>query len=130
MVAPSGPSGGSAVRAPWMSILLFLVASFLGAGGQFLYKAGTDRAVAAGGRLVDFVGNGQILAGVVCYALVMACFVAGFRVGGSPSALYPVYATTFIWAALIGRAMHGVSIAPLHVAGMVLIIAGVSLMGR
>ena len=71
-----------------------------------------------------------IAAGVVCYVLVMACFVAGFRAGGSPVVLYPVYATTFIWAALIGRAAHGVPIAPVHVAGMVLIIAGVSLMGR
>jgi drug/metabolite transporter (DMT)-like permease len=118
------------MRAHWTSIVLFLVASLLGAAGQFLYKAGTDRAGAAGGRMVDFLVNGQILAGVVCYALVMACFVAGFRAGGSPSALYPVYATTFIWAALIARVAHGVSIAPLHVAGMVLIIAGVSCMGR
>jgi drug/metabolite transporter (DMT)-like permease len=80
--------------------------------------------------MVDFLVNGPILAGVVCYALVMACFVAGFRAGGSPAALYPVYATTFIWAALIARVAHGVAIAPLHVAGMVLIIAGVSFMGR
>src|SRR3954463_15112161 len=116
--APSGPDRVFVMKAPLISVVLFLAASFLGAAGQFLYKAGTDRAVAAGGRLVDFLANGQIAAGVVCYALVMACFVAGFRVGGSPSALYPVYATTFIWAALIGRAMHGVSIAPLHVAGM------------
>ncbi len=91
------------MKAPWMSVALFLLASVLGAGGQFLYKAGTDRAVAAGGRWFDFLGNGQILAGVVCYALVMACFVAGFPGGGSPSALYPVYATTFIWAALTPR---------------------------
>jgi hypothetical protein len=118
------------MRAPWTSVALFLVASFLGAAGQFLYKAGTDRAVAAGGRMVDFVANGRIAVGVVCYALVMGCFVAGFRGGGSPTVLYPVYATTFIWAALIGRAAHGVPIAPVHVLGMSLIIAGVSLMGR
>ena len=89
-----------------------------------------DRAVAAGGRVADFLVNGPILAGVFCYTLVMACFVAGFRGGGSPSVLYPVYATTFIWAALIARLANGVSIAPLHVAGMVLIIAGVAFMGR
>ena len=118
------------MRAPWTSVALFLVASLLGAAGQFLYKGGTDRAVALGGRLVDYLVNGPILVGLVCYALVMACFVAGFRSGGSPSALYPIYATTFIWAALIARVMHGTSIAPIHVAGMVLIIAGVSLMGR
>jgi hypothetical protein len=118
------------MKAPLISVVLFLAASFLGAAGQFLYKAGTDRAVAAGGRLLDFVANGRIAAGVVCYALVMACFVAGFRAGGSPTVLYPVYASTFIWAALIGRAANGVPIAPVHVVGMALIIAGVSLMGR
>ncbi len=118
------------MRASWTSVALFLAASFLGAAGQFLYKAGTDRSVAAGGRLVDFVVNGRIAAGVVCYVLVMACFVAGFRAGGSPSVLYPVYATTFIWAALIGRLAYGTAIAPVHVAGMGLILAGVSLMGR
>lgn len=118
------------MRAPWTSVGLFLIASILGAAGQFLYKAGTDRAVRAGGRPADFILNGEIAAGVVCYALVMACFVAGFRAGGAPSTLYPVYATTFIWAALIARVAHGAAILPLHVAGMILIIAGVSLMGR
>jgi hypothetical protein len=118
------------VRAPWRSVVLFLVASFLGAAGQFLYKAGTDRAVAAGGRLVDFIANSRIAVGVVCYILVMVCFVMGFRAGGSPVVLYPVYATTFIWAALIGRTAHGVPITPLQIVGMVLIIAGVALMGR
>jgi len=118
------------MKTPWSSVLLFLVASFLGAAGQYLYKAGTDRALAAGGRLFAFLANGPILAGVLCYALVMGCFVAGFRQGGSPSMLYPVYATTFIWAALIGRTMNGTAIAPVHLVGMVLIIAGVSLMGR
>jgi hypothetical protein len=118
------------VKASWTSVALFLVASFLGAAGQFLYKAGTERAVTAGGRLIHFVANGWIVTGIVCYVLVMACFVAGFRAGGSPAVLYPVYATTFIWAALIGRIAHGVAITPLHVAGMAMIIAGVALMGR
>jgi multidrug transporter EmrE-like cation transporter len=117
------------MKAPWISVVVFLAASLLGAAGQFLYKAGTDRAVAAGGGLLSFVANGRILAGVVCYVLVMVCFVAGFRAGGSPTVLYPVYASTFLWAALIGRALNGTPITPVHMVGMVLIIAGVSLMG-
>jgi hypothetical protein len=118
------------MRAPWISVVLFLVASFLGAAGQFLYKGGTDRAVAAGGGLVAYLTSAWIAAGVVCYVLVMACFVLGFRAGGAPSVLYPVYATTFIWAALIARVTGGAAITPGHVVGMVLILAGVSLMGR
>jgi len=61
--------------------------------------------------------------------LVMICFVAAFRRGGSPTVLYPVYATTFIWAALIGIAVYQVPIKAVHVLGMALIIAGISLLG-
>ncbi len=118
------------MRATWISILLFVLASFLGAVGQFLYKAGTDRAVASGGAFWDYLANIRILAGVVCYVLVMVCFVAAFRAGGSPTVLYPVYASTFVWAALIGLVVYQVPIRPVHVLGMVLIIAGISLMGR
>jgi drug/metabolite transporter (DMT)-like permease len=118
------------MRTPWPSILLFLIASFLGAAGQFLYKAGTDRAVAAGGGLIGYLVNPRIFAGVVCYVLVMGCFVAAFRRGGEPTLLYPIYATTFVWAALLGLVLYQAPIRGVHVLGMILIIAGVSLMGR
>jgi multidrug transporter EmrE-like cation transporter len=118
------------MNTPWISIVLFLVASLLGAVGQFLYKSGTDRAMAAGGQLVAFLANAQILGGVACYVMVMVCFVGAFRRGGAPSVLYPIYATTFIWAALIGLLVYRVPITAVHVLGMALIIAGMSLMGR
>ena len=110
--------------------MLFVLASFLGAAGQFLYKAGTDRAVAWGGGLIDYVANLRILSGVVCYLLVMVCFVAAFRKGGTPTVLYPVYASTFLWAALISLAVYQVPIRPVHVLGMILIMTGISLMGQ
>lgn len=116
--------------ARWVPVALFLLASALGAAGQFLYKAGTERAVAAGGELLAYLLNDRILGGVLCYVGVMVCFVAAFRRGGEPTLLYPVYATTFIWAALLGLAVYGVPIRAVHVAGMVLIVAGISLMAR
>jgi hypothetical protein len=118
------------MKVPWTSAAMFLIASFLGAAGQFLYKAGTDRAISAGGHMLDYLANGWIALGVVCYTLVMVCFVAGFRAGGSPSVLYPIYASTFVWAALFDWGANGVRIAPLHVVGMSLIIAGVAMMAR
>jgi multidrug transporter EmrE-like cation transporter len=116
--------------ARWIPIGLFLLASVLGAGGQFLYKAGTDRAVAAGGGPLAYLLEIRILGGVLCYALVMVCFVAAFRRGGEPTLLYPVYATTFVWAAAFGLVVYGVPIRAVHVLGMALIIAGISLMAR
>ncbi|MGO9470073.1 MAG: hypothetical protein ACLQIB_41265 [Isosphaeraceae bacterium] len=117
------------MKTPLLSILFFLIAAFLGAAGQFLYKSGTDRAAAGGGQITAYVANPRILAGVACYALVMICFVAGFRRGGSPAVLYPVYATTFIWAAIIGLAVYQLPIKAVHLVGMALIIVGISLLG-
>jgi drug/metabolite transporter (DMT)-like permease len=44
--------------------------------------------------------------------------------------LYPVYATTFIWAALISAAAFGTPIKPVNVLGMALLIGGMYCMGR
>lgn len=109
------------------SILCFLVAAFLGALGQFLYKSGADRAT---GALHSYVLNGRILGGVLCYLAVMVLFVAAFRRGGALSLLYPVYATTFIWAAVIAQWAYGTSIKPVNVLGMVCLVAGMFLMGK
>lgn len=111
----------------WLPVVLFVVAAFLGAAGQFLYKAGAD---SADGSFLSFVLNARILIGVVCYIAVMVLFVAAFRAGGTPTVLYPVYASTFIWAAVFGLALHGTPIRPVHVGGMVMLVGGMFLMGR
>jgi multidrug transporter EmrE-like cation transporter len=115
------------VETPVSSIVLFLIASLLGAVGQFLYKSGAD---AAGGSVGSYLLNPRILGGVVCYVAVMVLFVAAFKRGGALSVLYPVYATTFIWAAMIGLMAYGTPIRPVNVAGMLLLIGGMYLMGR
>jgi multidrug transporter EmrE-like cation transporter len=115
------------VETPVSSIVLFLIASLLGAVGQFLYKSGAD---AAGGTVSSYLLNPRILGGVVCYVAVMVLFVAAFKRGGALSVLYPVYATTFIWAAMIGLMAYGTPIRPVNVAGMLLLIGGMYLMGR
>ena len=83
---------------PAISIVMFLAAALFGAAGQYLYKSGAD---AAGGTISSYIVNPRLLAGVVCYVAVMALFVAAFKKGGSLTVLYPIYASTFIWAALI-----------------------------
>ncbi|MEM8683701.1 MAG: hypothetical protein AAFX56_06325 [Pseudomonadota bacterium] len=112
---------------PAISVVLFLIASFLGALGQYLYKSGAD---AAGGTVASYLLNPRLLSGVVCYVAVMALFVAAFKKGGALTVLYPVYATTFIWAALIALLVYGTPIKPINVAGMGLLVAGMYLMGK
>lgn len=56
-------------------------------------------------------------------------FVAAFKQGGSLMVLYPIYASTFIWAALIAWRGDRTSITPINVLGMGLIIAGMVFLG-
>ncbi len=44
--------------------------------------------------------------------------------------MYPVYATTFIWAALLGLVFYGTQIKPVNVGGMGLLVLGMYLMGK
>ena len=112
---------------PLVSIAYFLLASLLGALGQFLYKSGAER---ARGDFNSYLFNGRLVGGVVCYVAVMILFVAAFKRGGQLTVLYPVYATTFIWAALIALAAYGTPIRPVNIAGMALLVGGMYLMGK
>ena len=112
---------------PWISMLYFLIAALLGALGQFLYKAGAERSTSG---ILSYVANVRILAGVVCYVAVMVLFVAAFKRGGSLTVLYPLYASTFIWAAFIGWAAYGDAIKAVNIAGMLLLVVGMYLLGK
>ena len=112
---------------PFISILFFIIAAILGALGQYLYKSGADL---AGGSVMSYIANPRLMGGVLCYFGVMILFVAAFKKGGSLTVLYPVYATTFIWAALLALLVYGTPIRPVNVGGMILIVAGLYLMGK
>src|SRR5437773_8730676 len=103
------------MHTPASSIACFLAAALFGAWGQFLYKSGADRAT---GGLSSYLLNLRILGGVGCYIAVMVLFVAAFKRGGELTVLYPVYATTFIWASLIALWAFGTPIKPVNLLGM------------
>ena len=111
---------------PIASIALFAIAAFVGALGQFLYKSGADRAT---GGLASYLFNLRLLGGVACCVAVMVLFVAAFKRGGSLTALYPIYASTFIWAAIIARFAYHIPIQPINMAGMLLLVVGMYFMG-
>ena len=115
------------MQTPVASIVMFVVAAALGAVGQLLYKNGAD---AAGRGLVSYVLNVRILGGAVCYVAVMVLFVAAFRRGGSLTVLYPVYASTFIWAAILAMLVYSEPIKLMNVLGMALLVTGMYCMGR
>ncbi len=110
------------VNTPLLAIASVLVAAVLGAIAPFFFEHGSKQWQ---GRVVEFVLNPWVLAGMVTYLAVMVFFTYAFRLGGTVRVLYPIYATTFIWAALIAMFHQGAPLEPIHVGGMVLLVAGV-----
>lgn len=110
-----------------LAILYFAVAALLGAVGQYLYKAGAD---AATGGWASYLWNWRLACGVACYVAVMVLFVAAFKKGGALTVLYPIYASTFIWAALIALVTDATPIKPVNLAGMSMLVLGMFLMGK
>lgn len=113
------------MRTPLISIIFFIIAALVGAAGQYLYKSGAE---ATSSSVLSYLLNIRLWAGVVCYISVMVLFIAAFKKGGSPAVLYPIYASTFIWAAIFGWIWYGVPIKPINIAGMVCLVLGMYLM--
>ena len=109
-------------KTPFISIVCVLMASILGAVGQFLFQYGANKGKSGIG---GFLTNPYILIGMAGYIAVMVLFTYAFRLGGTVKVLYPIYASTFIWAAIIAWLRYNQGIYPIHIAGMVLLIAGI-----
>src|SRR6187399_1560712 len=106
------------MKTPIISMVLFLLAALLGAAGQFFYREGARTAT---GGITGYLTSPRIWLGVGCYVAVMVLFVAAFKRGGSLTVLYPIYASTFIWAAVIARLAYQTPIYPVNIAGMLLL---------
>ena len=110
-----------------LSVAMILAASLCGATGSFLYKTGAN---GGANTPLGYLANPRLIGGVACYIAVMILFVAAFRKGGALTVLYPVYATTFIFAAVISLLAFGTPIRPVNLAGMTLLVSGIYLMGK
>lgn len=113
------------VKTPLLAIGSVLIASILAGAAPFLFEYGAKNTQ---GRVIAFITSPYIIIGMLMYVTVMVFFTYAFRVGGTVRVLYPIYATMFIWAALIAWMLHGDPIEPIHILGMVLLIAGIVLM--
>lgn len=115
------------MKTPVLAIFCVVVAALLGAVGQFLFQAAAHRAKPG---IIGFLTSPWVIVGLLCYFVVTALFNVAFKKGGTVPLMYPVYASTYIWAALIAVAMFEHTIRPVHVFGMILLIAGMYFMGR
>ena len=68
------------LKTPLLALASVLVASLLGAVAPFFFEHGSKQWQ---GRVVDFVLNPWILAGMTTYLAVMVFFTYAFRLGGT-----------------------------------------------
>jgi len=111
---------------------MVFLAALLGSFGSVLIKKGADAIRLRGTGLFRLAVNAAtdlpLVAGVLLYGLSMVVFVLALR-GGELSVLYPLVATSYIWVVLLARLLLGERMDSWKWAGVLLIIAGVALVG-
>lgn len=108
----------------WLPQALVLLASLLGAAGQFVFQAASER---MGPGLLGFVREPRVVLGMSCCVAVMALTTLAFKRGGTVATLCPVYALTFLWTAAWGRVAHAELLRPTQLAGLALLVTGIAL---
>jgi hypothetical protein len=103
-------------------IILSLIAAILGALAQYFYKIGALKLTE-----IPLYKNFYLLGGMISFFWVLLLFIFAFRLGGRMFVIYPVYATTYIWGGLIAYYWAQEPINSWQIAGVGLIMSGVSL---
>lgn len=99
--------------------LLYLLAAFVGAIGQYAYKIGGNQL-----SKVPLYQNYSLFLGIFLFCLVMVLFVLSFKLGGRLSVVYPIYATTFVWGTLIGVLIEKEQVSMAQLACTVIVVLG------
>jgi len=101
-----------------LAILLMILCTVLTSIAQVFYKLGAL-------RLPELITNYHILAGLILYGLGALIMITAFKFG-EVTLLYPIIATSYIWVALLSWIIFSESIGFLKVAGIVFIMAGIT----
>ena len=128
-------------RNPLKGNIMVVGCTVLGAAAQMLIKRGT----ATLGPLVDssagsvvsqvpaiawkILSNLPLFGGLACYGLSTMLLVLALRYG-ELSVLYPIIALTYVWVSILSVTVLGETLNVFKVIGLVLIVAGVAVLGR
>jgi drug/metabolite transporter (DMT)-like permease len=108
------------------SIALVVLCTVIGAAAQILLRHGA--AHLQGSTFAAQLMNWELLAGYACLAANTALLVLALR-RGELSVLYPIIALTYVWVTVLSPMFFGDVINLYKVAGVALIVLGVSFIG-
>ncbi len=114
------------------SITLVLACTILGAAAQMLIKSGATALPHVSGfipNVLAMLSSPLLLAGYSFYGLSTVLLVVALK-HGELSMLYPIIALTYVWVAILSVLVFHEHLSPLRVAGVVVIVGGVAILGR
>jgi len=109
-------------------ILMMVGCTLLGAAGQILMKQGANTLGASNSPLVMLL-TPSIFFGYVLYGLMTLLFVFALQ-HEELSILYPVISLTYVWVAGLSAVFFGESLSVLRILGVLIIVLGVTVLGR
>lgn len=107
-------------------MLLVFCCTLLGAGAQVLIKTGANALPHP--SVVQMITSPWLLAGYSLYAMSTVLLVLALK-HGQLSLLYPVISLTYVWVTILSLVVFHEALNPYKMAGIVLIVAGVGVLG-
>lgn len=113
-----------------LAIFIVLACTLLVAMAQYLIKLGANRLSHAGlvATAIGIFTIPTLFAGYCLYGIFTVLFVYALR-HGELSILYPLIALSYVWVTITGVVAFHEVMNPLRVTGLVVIVAGVAVLG-
>ncbi|PIN68780.1 multidrug transporter [Candidatus Woesearchaeota archaeon CG11_big_fil_rev_8_21_14_0_20_43_8] len=108
-----------------LTVGLAVLATFIGSIGAIILKKGSDRIKL---NIKALITNYHLILGIVTYVISAAIFILALRIGDL-SFVYPLVATSYIWASLFSVRFLGEKMNKLKWIGIGIIIIGVTFIG-
>ena len=128
----SGVSVARGMTERQRSILLVVTCTVIGAAAQMLIKSGASALPHVHGFLANVLAmaaSPHLVAGYSLYGVSTVLMVVALK-HGELSMLYPIIALTYVWVAILAVVVFHESLSPLRLAGVIVIVAGVAVLGR
>ena len=108
--------------------MLVVLFTLLSAAAQYLIKTGANR-IGPHPAVMELITNIPLLAGLVLYGLGAMLMVLALR-HGELSVLYPMISLSYVWVAIISVVFFHEQMNGPRIAGIIVIMAGVGVLGR
>jgi drug/metabolite transporter (DMT)-like permease len=110
------------------SVFLIIAFTFLAATAQVLWKFATN-ALGEHPALGALLTSVPLFAGLAVYGIGAVLMIVALK-HGELSVLYPLISLSYVWVAILSVVLFAEDMNPLKLAGILVIMAGVGVLGR